>query len=64
MLSFESDESGEEYMFNFDPRRQMFILAILLSIVLAAAMIYYFLFTGPNERVPTRGIFVHIGRQI
>ncbi len=42
----------------------MLILAILLSIVLAAAMIYYFLFAAPNEKVPARGIFVHIGRQI
>ena len=46
-------------MFNkFNPKKRLFSLAVLISIVVVLAAFYYMFFTRSNDKVPTRGFFV------
>ena len=42
----------------FNPRKRLFSLAVLISIVVVLAVFYYMFFTKSNNKVPTRGFFV------
>lgn len=46
-------------MFNLNPKRQIFVLVVLISIVLAVAIFYYIFFGRVNNKVPARGYFVN-----
>lgn len=42
----------------FEPRNQLFALAVLLSLAIIAGVVYYLFFGKSANRIPTRGFFV------